>query len=228
MVFGKVLPKNPQSVAFYEHSDNDQRDNLLFPYMSKLLGNQFDLYPKSVCFLNAMNKKEWKGVPQVGILGTKLIEDICVCISTFERLSKKLRDHMYRPYVALVEGEIGRLSKAKEKKVASSVKKSHEWEFHSCVVIVDIGMRRVFVMNPWRAGELRSGTVSCVSDIRVSLVKKLVRKYSGFRVFHTSGTQVHTSDCRVHCLKFITKMAKLGREKSLYGSEIAWKELTKK
>lgn len=227
MVFGKVLPKNPKSLAFYMHSDNDQRDDLLFPYIRELLP-EFDFYTKSVCFLDDRNKNEWKGVPQAGIHGTKLIADICVCISTFEKLSKTLRDHKYRPYVALVEGEIGRLSKAKEKKIASSVKKSVEWEFHSCVVIVDIAMRRLFVMNPWKEGELRSGTVSCVSHIRVCLVKKLVRRYSGFRIFHTSGSQVHTSDCRIHCLKFIIQMSKLGREESLYGSKIAWKELTKK
>ena len=228
MRYGKVLPKNPMSVAFYEHSDNDQRDDLLFPYMSKLLGHEFDLFPKSVCFLDIRNKKSWENVPQVGKYSTMRIQDICVCISTFEQLSKKLVGHKFRPYVALVEGEIGRLSEAKKQTVAASLTKSHDWEFHSCVVIVDIGMKRVFVMNPWREGELRSGTVTCVSDIRVSLVKKLVRKYSKFRVFHTSGSQVHTSDCRVHCLRFIKKLAEWGREESLYGSKIAWKELIKK
>ena len=69
-----------------------------------------------MCFLDAKNKKEWDGTFQAGIHGgAKRIQDICVCISTFNRESRSLRRngienfHRYRPYVALVEGEIGRL-----------------------------------------------------------------------------------------------------------------------
>jgi hypothetical protein len=196
---------------------------------------EFYLYPKSVCFLNASNKKEWEGTIQAGIDGdAKFIGDICVCISTFNRESRSLRRngiknfHRYRPYVALVEGEIGRLPEAKRKKIPASLTQSHDWEFHSCVVIVDIFFKNIFIMNPWMPNKLRSGIVKYVRDIRVGLVKNLVQLYKGFKVFHTSGTQVSKPDCRVHCLKFIRKLGQLGREESLYNGKIAWTRLIKK
>ena len=228
--------KKALSIAYFQHSNNDQRDDELFEFMEELLPpKEFYLYPKSVCFLNASNKKEWEGTIQAGIDGdAKFIGDICVCISTFNRESRSLRRngiknfHRFRPYVALVEGEIGRLPEAKRKKIPASLTQSHDWEFHSCVVIVDIFFKNIFIMNPWMPNKLRSGIVKYVRDIRVGLVKNLVQLYKGFKVFHTSGTQVSKPDCRVHCLKFIRKLGQLGREESLYNGKIAWTRLIKK
>ena len=120
--------KKAMSIACFEHSDNDQRDDKLFQFMEELLPpEEFYLYPKSVCFLNASNKKEWEGTIQAGIDGdANFIEDKCVCICTFNRESRSLRRngienfHRYRPYVALVEGEIGRLPEEKQKKLRES------------------------------------------------------------------------------------------------------------
>jgi hypothetical protein len=124
------------------------------------------------------------------------------------------RDEPDKPHVAFVEGQIGRIPGAIV---------SPEWEFHCCVVIVDPRDRSVYIMNPWQLGTLRSPQVNKVSDIRVRLVMNLVRMYRPhWNYFHISGKQVSTSDCRIHCLKFVTQLAKIGRE---FKQKMDWKQL---
>ena len=86
-IWGKRLSQDSHSIAFYKHSDNDQRDDLLFPYVKLLLrrasdkAEVFSLYPKSVCFTDSSNKWSWNGVRQPGC--TDLMVHSCACMQTF-------------------------------------------------------------------------------------------------------------------------------------------------
>jgi hypothetical protein len=215
MVFGPKTPKNEETLAWFKHKNNDQQDQKLFPYVKKLLSPTFNFYPKSVTFNGRENKNMWrsKKTPQAGSNGATLMYRLGACRSTFYRVSMS-RDEPDKPHVAFVEGQIGRIPGAIV---------SPEWEFHCCVVIVDHRDRSVYIVNPWQLGTLRSPQVNKVSDIRVRLVMNLVRMYHpNWKYFHISGKQVSTSDCRIHCLKFVTQLAKIGRE---FKQKMDWKEL---
>jgi hypothetical protein len=226
-IWGKRLSQDRHTIAFYQHSDNDQKDDLLFPFVKLLLSRAsdkaevFSLFPKSVCFTDSRNKWSWNGVRQPGC--TTLMVNSCACVESFYW---KSRNKQWNPYVALVEGVIGRIPSAPHVAASgSSGPHRTEWEFHSVVVIVDPFLTAVFVYNPWKQGQLRSRSVTRTSDIRPILVRNLVRRYKGYDYFYMSGNQVGTSDCRVHCLKFLRALGKVGRDNYLY--DMGWTKLQK-
>jgi hypothetical protein len=231
MNWGKKLPTDRRSIGFYKHSNNDQRDDLVFPFIQHLLryglasdeADVFSLFPKSVCFHDSANKWSWNGVRQPGC--ADLMVHSCVCVETFHRVA---RNKQWAPHVALVEGVIGRLPSAPHVAASGCLgPQRSEWEFHSVVVIVDPFLRAVFVFNPWRQGTRRSPSVTRTNDLRPNLVRKMVRMFTGgYDYFYKSGTQVGTSDCRVHCLKFLRALGKMGRDN--YPYDMGWTKLKKK
>jgi hypothetical protein len=142
-------------------------------------------------------------------------------ISSFVKHSEIVKDVPGCIHVAMVEGTVGRV---KTKKGAIIVP---PWgEFHSCMVIVDKIMKRVYVHNPWREKLLRSRSVKVINDIRPKLVIKLVKMLSpNYNIYHNSGQQVHTSDCRIHCLHFAKRLGQFGREH--FQQKMSWKLLKK-
>ena len=173
--------RNPQTLYFFKHSDHDQLDHLFFPFVKTLLGNSFDLWTKSVCFKDNDEKIKYKGVRPISYPEGKPIGKTCACSSSFVKHSQKVK-MQFKPFLALVEGKIGRIHPSKLPKNVTPVK-SDTHEFHCCVVIVDNRLRSVFVFNPWKAGQVRSGNVTRVCDIRPRLVRDLVAKYKGYKKF---------------------------------------------
>jgi hypothetical protein len=214
--------QNPQTLEYFRHSDRDQLDHLFFPFLKSLLGQSFDLYPKSVCFKDNTEKLKYKGVRPVSYPERKPIGKTCVCSSSFFTCSRKVKNQ-FKPYLALVEGKIGRIDPSKLPNNVTPVKSTCH-EFHCCVVIVDPRLRRVSVFNPWKAGQVRSGNVTRVCDIRPRLVRDLVAKYKGYKKFHLSGDQVGSSDCRIRVAQFARTLGKEdGRH---YSTKFNWVKLS--
>ena len=214
--------RNPQTLDFFKHSDHDQLDHLFFPFLKSLLGQSFDLYPKSVCFKDNDEKIKYKGVRPISYPEGKPIGKTCACSSSFITRSR-IAKNQFKPYLALVEGKIGRIDASKLPKNVKPVKSTCH-EFHCCVVIVDPRLRRVSVFNPWKAGQVRSGNVTRVCDIRPRLVRDLVAKYKGYKKFHLSGDQVGSSDCRIRVAQFARTLGKVdGRH---YSTKFNWVKLS--
>lgn len=215
MVSGKNRKHVPDPrIAYFEHSDNCQDDVKYLECLKNLLGPQYSLYMKSVCFTNLKNKLSWR--PYVSQI-------TCSTIKTFVKHSQIVAEVAGGIHVAVVEGAMGRI---KTKRGATIVP---PWgEFHSCLVIVDKIMKRVFVHNPWKEHKLRSRSVKVVGDIRPKLVMKLVRELSdNHDIYHSSGHQVYTSDCRVHILHFAQRLREYGREHFHRKMGRSWKLLKK-
>ena len=203
---------NPETDAFFSVHNNDQNDQLLLAHMTNKIGPSFKLFQKSVCFQSRRNKAQWKGVQPVGCKNGKSIYETCACVKTFHRISRGLADpEIQIPWIhaALVEGVVGAIPGLIH---IRPIADRSICDFHSCFMIVDPGSRELWVFNPWQEGQLRSGIVNSVDDIRPRLVRNLVRKYRGYNVFHKSGKQVGTTDCRLQVLRFINTLGRLGTE----------------
>ena len=219
-----VKGQNKQTFAFFKQGNNDQLDHFFFPFLKGLLGNLFDLFPKSVCFKDTREKNKYNGVRPVGYPEGKPIGKTCACSSSFVKHSQKVK-MQFKPHLALVEGKIGRIDPRKLPKNVTPVKSKHH-EFHCCVVIVDQRLRSVFVFNPWKAGQVRSGHVTRVSHIRPRLVRDLVARaeYKGWKRFHLSGDQVGSSDCRIRVASFLKALGKSDGQH--YSTKFSWKKLS--
>jgi hypothetical protein len=215
-----VKRQNPQTLEFFRHHNRDQRDDLFFPYLKSVLGKSFDLFPKSVCFKDTREKNKYKGVRPTGHPQGAPIGRTCVCSSHFVKRSEKVQ---FKPHLALVEGKIGRIHPSKLPKNVKPVK-STEHEFHCCVVIVDHRLHSVFVFNPWKAGQVRSGHVTRVCDIRPRLVRNMVAEYKGYKKFHLSGDQVGSSDCRIRVASFCKVLGK--EDPHHYSAKFSWVKLS--
>lgn len=199
-------------IAHFARDDNDQDDVAYLRTVQSFLGSGFRLYDKSVCFTNKKNKKKWKGVKNVS-------QATCVPISSFNRHSTRWIEGDV--HVAVVEGTTGRVQRRRGDPIVPP------WgEFHSCLVMVHKIFKRIYVHNPWREGLLRSRTVTRVNDIRPKLVMKMVKSLGdNYHVYHYSGHQVHTSDCRVQLLQFAKRLGKIGRNsfhKKIHWRQIKW------
>jgi hypothetical protein len=104
MTWGKRLCRDKNNIKFYQHSNHDQNDELVLPFMQRLLGENFDVFPKSVCFNGVRQKRVWKKVKQVGC--SNFMTQTGACLNTFHSRSLKFQP---KPHVALVEGLVGRL-----------------------------------------------------------------------------------------------------------------------
>jgi hypothetical protein len=102
MVWGRQLCRDKNNIKFYQHSNNDQKDELVLPFMQRLLGENFDLWPKSVCFNGEGQKRAWRKVKQIGC--SNLMTKTASCLETFHSRSLKFQP---KPHVALVEGLVG-------------------------------------------------------------------------------------------------------------------------
>ena len=216
--------QNPLTFEFFKQGNNDQLDHLFFPFLKTLLGNSFDLWTKSVCFKDVREKNKYKGVRPVGYPEGKPISKTCVCSSSFIKRTQK-KKKQFKPYLALVEGKIGRIHPSKLPKNVTPVK-SDTHEFHCCVVIVDNRLRSVFVFNPWKAGQVRSGHVTRVCHIRPRLVRDVVahKAYKGYKKFHLSGDQVGSSDCRIRVASFVKALGK--EDGQHYSTKFNWVKLS--
>jgi hypothetical protein len=217
----KTASEKPKhTIEYFKRGNNDQKDHKVFDAMQEFLGKGFDLYKKSVCFKGRANKNAWRGAAWSN---GKSLAQACVCIKTFYSISRKFQNE---PHVALVEGVIGRIPTAKLPRGVSQPKKGSPVDFHALLVIVDPILKTVGVFNPWLPGQVRSGIVKRVQDIRPKLIAELVSLYNKYDIYHSSGKQKHTSDCRVHCLQFAKQLGTVGRNHYLRNTtEIAWKPI---
>jgi hypothetical protein len=207
MVFGSRKPyPSDARIARFAKDDNDQDDVSYFQCMRVYLGKMFTLFGKSVCFTNLKNKRSFK---------SELWHKICVPISTFK---VHCNPGWLLPQVAVVEGTIGHVKNKRGQRFGPA----HWGEFHSCLVIVDSLRKCVYVFNPWKEGLLRSRNVRRVTDIRPYLVQRLVNSYDNYDIYHYSGMQTTTSDCRIHLLEFAKR---LGILKGKFREKINWKQL---
>ena len=208
MVFGSKRKPYPSDarIARFAKDQNDQDDFSYLQCMRFYLGKIFTLFGKSVCFTNLKNKLSFKGF---------VSQTSCVPISTFKHHSER---GWLLPQVAVVEGSIGHV----KNKRGQSFGLAHWGEFPSCLVIVDSLRKCVYVFNPWKEGLLRSRKVRRVTDIRPYLVQRLVNSYDNYDIYHYSGIQTTTSDCRIHLLEFAKR---LGILKGQFRKKINWKPL---
>jgi hypothetical protein len=102
MTWGQKLCRDKNNIKFYQHSNNDQKDELVLSFMQRLLGENFDVFQKSVCFNSDKQKRVWKKVKQVGCSNSMTKK--AACLSTFHSISQKFQP---KPHVALVEGLVG-------------------------------------------------------------------------------------------------------------------------
>jgi hypothetical protein len=216
MVSGKKrkAPIPDRRIAHFEHSDNDQDDVPFLECLQQLLGPNYSLYRKSVCFTNRKNKRSWRPYESVS-------QRTSATIMSFVKLSENVADVAGGIHVAVVEGTIGRVKPKRGPTIVPP------WgTFHSCLVMVDKTFKRVYVHNPWREKLLRSRSVKVVGDIRPKLVMKLVKKLSdNYDIYHSSGDQVDTCDCRIRVLHFAQRLGQCGRDH--FHTKIPWKKLKK-
>lgn len=212
MVYGKKKPSPDPIIEHFARSDNDQNDVEYLECVQKFLGPDFKLFQKSVCFTDLKNKLKFRGY---------VSQETCVTISTFKRHSGGVADLAGRLHVAVVEGTIGRVQRTRGGPIVP-----HWGEFHSCLVMVDKIFKRIYVHNPWQEGHARSRTVKALTDIRPRLVMTLVKCLlaDNYDVYHYSGKQVHTSDCRIHLLHFAKRLGIAGRNG--FHKKIMWRKLT--
>ena len=208
MGYGSRSKRYPsdKTIAYFARDENDQNDVSYLQCMRRYLGTTFKLFGKSVCFTNLKDKRRFK---------SQSWHKQCVSISTFKTHSES---GWLLPQVAVVEGTIGHV----KNKRGESFGPAHWGEFHSCLVIVDSLRKCVYVFNPWKEGLLRSRNVRRVTDIRPYLVQTLVNSYDNYDIYHYSGIQTTTSDCRIHLLEFAKR---LGILKGQYLKKINWKPL---
>ena len=209
MVFGKKQPVLDPKIEHFAQSDNDQDDVRYFRCVQEFIGPDFSLYQKSVCFTSLKNKLRWRGY---------VSQSTCAAVSTFLRHSGNVADVAGGIHVAVVEGTTGRVQRRRGRPIVPP------WgEFHCCLVMVDKRFKRIYVHNPWEEGHVRSRRVRAVTDIRPKLVMNLVKCYDNYEIYHHSGRQVHTSDCRVQLLKFAKRLGIAGRE--CFHKKILWRRL---
>ena len=224
-IYGMSHHRDPTTMIYWEYGNRDQHDALFIPYVADAMGPDFGLFLNSVCFKNLKEKNKFHGVRPVGYPEGASIAKTCVCLRSFDRLS---RTSSRKPHVALIEGKIGRINPAKIPKnvIPNAVDSdaSEEHEFHCCMLIVDNESvpGTVHVFNPWKEGQARSGIVTRVVDIRPRLVKDLVAKYKGFKKFHLFGDQVWTSDCRIRVAKFAKKIGANSAKGVSYKTAFPW------
>lgn len=208
MVYGSTSKRYPsdKTIAHFARDENDQDDVPYLQCMRRYLGKMFKFFRNSVCYVNRNNKRSFKSEPWY---------NNCVSISTFKLHSQR---GWLLPQVAVVEGCVGHVKNKRGKKFPPA----HWGEFHSCLVIVDSLRKCVYVFNPWKEGLLRSRKVRRVTDIRPCLVQRLVNSYDNYEIYHYSGIQTTTSDCRIHLLEFAKR---LGILKGQFRTKINWKPL---
>jgi hypothetical protein len=154
----KGVSKNKDSttLVYYQYGDRDQLDAWFIPYVAGVLGPTFKMFGQSVCFNNREEKNKFHGVRPVGYPEGASIAKACVCLRSFDRLSRTSSEE---PHVALIEGKIKRIDPAKnfknviQKPVDSDSSDEKEYQFHCCMLIVDNDKRTVHVFNPWKQGQ---------------------------------------------------------------------------
>jgi hypothetical protein len=213
MNYGKKRPAwlaYDATIAHFQKSDNDQNDPEYFKTVEKFCGGErgFSVYPNSVCFTDVRHQQKWREY---------VSEKMNVPISTFKKHTQRKGDCVH---VALVEGLMGHVQPKRGARVFPGF-----GEFHSCLVIVDTKAKKIYVHNPWEQGHLRSRRVKVVNDIRPKLVMKLCRMFRKFTVYHNSGHQVDTSDCRCQVLYFAKRLGGFGRHN--FAKRIPWTYLPK-
>ena len=90
----------------FEKCDVNDPACLFTLYVAGVLGPTFKVFGQSVCFNNREEKNKFHGVRPVGYTEGASIAKTCVCLRSFDRLSRTSSEE---PHVALTEGKIGRI-----------------------------------------------------------------------------------------------------------------------
>ena len=71
-----------------------------------------------------------------------------------------------------------------------------DYEFHSCILVVDKISKSIFVFNPWKIG-VRLLVMNSIADIQPNLVRRIVKWYpsSVYKTYYyLEGNQTHQPD----------------------------------
>jgi hypothetical protein len=84
-----------------------------------------------------------------------------------------------------------------------------EYEFHSCILVVDKLTKSIFVFNPWKLGA-RPLVINAISDIQPNLVKLIVKMYpDSYKTFYLGGNQTSQPDCRYRIMCTLKEIGSL-------------------
>ena len=169
--------KNPLTLAYFKDNDaNVQKDYDFFNFARNALRfrTEFTLFPKPVCFASSPHQQEFK-------VKNRTLMKTCACFSSFCQ-STKYKKNSY--HIAVVEG------RCHPTKYSMPRPPPTEYEFHSCILVVDKLTKSIFVFNPWKLGA-RPLVMNYISDIQPNLV----RRPSYLRVGLLSGNFLRVS-CR--------------------------------
>ena len=192
--------KNPLTLAFFKGNDaNVQKDSAFFNFARNVLRfrTEFTLFPKPVCFASLPHQQEFK-VKNRNLMKT------CACFSTFCRSTKnKKKSTDY--HIAVVEG------RCHPTRYSLPRPPPTDYEFHSCILVVDKISKSIFVFNPWKIG-IRPLVMNSIADIQPNLVRRIVKWYpsSVYKTYYyLEGNQTHQPDCRYRMMCVLRKIGSL-------------------
>ena len=203
--FRVVMPQkrskgdNPLTMVHFqgEKNSNIQNESAFFNFARHLLRlrPEYRLFFQSVCFASYQHQVQYKQT------NLQLVKD-GACVKTFYRASMA-RNNGTVFHVAVIEG---RCHPARDALPRPPPK---EYEFHSCIVVLDKYMKSIFIFNPWKIG-IRPRKLSVIGDIGPNLVQRLVKLYPNkWQTFYNGGSQNNLPDCRYHSLCILKRLGGL-------------------
>ena len=192
--------KNPLTLAYFKDNDaNVQKDYDFFNFARNALRfrTEFTLFPKPVCFASSPHQQEFK-------VKNRTLMKTCACFSSFCQ-STKYKKNSY--HIAVVEG------RCHPTRYSMPRPPPTEYEFHSCILVVDKATKSIFVFNPWKLGA-RPLVMTSISDIQPNLVRLIVKMYPvygphSYKTFYLGGNQASQPDCRYRIMCTLREIGKL-------------------
>ncbi len=117
---------------------------------------EFSIFPKPVCFASFWHQQEFRNT-------NKHLTKSCACIKSFHRSTQVKKNY----HIAVVEG------RCHPTRYSMPRPPPTEYEFHSCILVVDKATKSIFVFNPWKLGA-RPLVMTSISDIQPNLVRLIV------------------------------------------------------
>ena len=194
--------KNPLALAFFTGKKNDrnvQNDCRFFDYVRNVLRSKpkFSIFPKPVCFVSFWHQQEFRNT-------NKHLTKSCACIKSFHRSTQVDKKNYH---IAVVEG------RCHPTRYSMPRPPPTEYEFHSCILVVDKATKSIFVFNPWKLGA-RPLVMTSISDIQPNLVRLIVKMYPvygphSYKTFYLGGNQTSQPDCRYRIMCTLREIGKL-------------------
>ena len=193
----RTKKRNPLALAFFTGKKNDrnvQNDRRFFDYVRHVLRfkPEFGIFPKPVCFASSEHQGQFRNK------NNHLMKS-CSCINTFLRSTQVKKKY----HIAVVEG------RCHPTKYSMPRPPPTEYEFHSCILVVDKLTKSIFVFNPWKLGA-RPLVMNYISDIQPNLVKLIVKLYpEKYKTFYLGGNQTSQADCRYRIMCTLKEIGSL-------------------